>query len=119
MKILLNILLLLTIFNSSIEFSPIISYTRYPSYLSTRKHFLKNKINNRNIILNMVSKNNFENNTYNGTNTTNISNIFRITYDNDYLFENNMDETNNIILRIYIYAVINVMIFEYIFTSLR
>lgn len=115
MKILLNILLLLTIFNSSIEFSPIISYTRYPSYLSTRKHFLKNKINNRNIILNMVSKNN----TYNGTNMTNISNIFRITYDNDYLYENNIDETNNIILRIYIYAVINVMIFEYIFTSLR
>jgi len=116
MKILLNILLLLTIFNSSIEFSPIISYTRSPSYLSTRKHFLKNKINNRNIILNMVSKNNFENNTYNGTN---ISNIFRITYNNDYLYENDINETNNIILRIYIYAVINVMIFEYIFTSLH
>lgn len=116
MKILLNILLIQTLFNNSIEFSPIISYAK-PSYLSTSKHFLKNKINNRNFILNMVSKNNFENNTYNGTNITNMTNIFRITYNNDYLYENDINETNNIILRIYIYAVINVMIFEYIFTS--
>lgn len=113
MKFILNGLLLMNLCNTVLGFSNMIPRSRPVSTLYTNKCVLRHNINNKNpITMNMASKNNFENNT-----TTNVTKIFRINYNNDNLYEDDVNETNDLILRIYIYAVINVMIFEYLFKT--
>lgn len=111
MKSVLNILMFLNLLNNSLGFSQIVPGIKSISCLSTRQLVYNNNINSRKTAMNMVPKNNFENN------STNITKIFRMNYNNDNLYEDDINETNNLILRIYIYAVLNVMIFEYLFKT--
>lgn len=106
MKFMINALLLINLCNEVFGFSNMIPRLK-PLSLQHASNMHKTKI-----IMNMASKNNFENHT-----ATNVTKIFRMNYNNDNLYEDDINETNNLILRIYIYAVINVMIFEYLFKT--